>query len=251
MILGDYPAGIYFQVSSIVTVATLIIIYWISQYYGHDKPFPHSWISNVADHFPEYVFFRIATISGSTLMLLGWFVNHFYIQNVGVENVINIHQYKPSIMLVIGIIGSFLLMGTTATIDTGKMNDKWHNSCASSFFIFTLIAQIYNTAIFSHLYFKYNAVSRTSTYLKIIHLVLLIIQLLESTNSKLWTHYGEKFEENDLMGDKGIFLEWTLTLTVVFGFLIMSMDVKNFNFVYEKYGSVRRDERELQVEMMN
>jgi hypothetical protein len=29
------------------------------------------------------------------------------------------------------------------------------------------------------------------------------------------------------------------------------MDVKNFNFVYEKYGSVRRDERELQVEMMN
>jgi hypothetical protein len=78
-----------------------------------------------------------------------------------------------------------------------------------------------------------------------------MIQLLESTNSKLWTHYGEQFEENDLMGDKAIFLEWTLTLTVMLGFLVMSMDVKNFNFVYEKYDSVRREEREVSVEMIN
>jgi len=29
---------------------------------------------------------------------------------------------------------------------------------------------------------------------------------------------------------------------VLFGFLIMSMDVKDFQFVYEKYDSVRREE---------
>jgi len=52
MILGTYPAGIYFQVASLTTIFTLFIIYWISQYYGHDKPFPYSWISSIADHFP-------------------------------------------------------------------------------------------------------------------------------------------------------------------------------------------------------
>jgi hypothetical protein len=52
------------------------------------------------------------------------------------------------------------------------------------------------------------------------------------------------------MGDKGIFLEWTLTLTVLFGFLVMSMDVRNFKFVYEKYDSVR-EERDMSVETVN
>ena len=110
---------------------------------------------------------------------------------------------------------------------------------------------MYNTAVFTHLYFKHNAVSRTTTYLKLLHFALLMIQLLESTNSKLWTHYGEPLEEGDVMGDKAKFLEWTLTLTVLFGFLVMSMDVGSFKFVYEKYDSVRRQEREVSVEMIN
>ena len=53
------------------------------------------------------------------------------------------------------------------------------------------------------------------------------------------------------MGDKAKFLEWTLTLTVLFGFLVMSMDVGSFQFVYENYDSVRREEREVSVEMVN
>lgn len=194
MILGEYPAGIYFQVSAIFTILTLVLIYWISQYYGHDKPFPHAWISDIADHYPEYVFFRTATISGSVLMVLGWFANHFYIQTVGVENVINIHKYKPTIMLVIGMMGSFLLMGSTANIDTGERNNKWHTECASKFFICTLIAQIYNTAIFSHLYFAHKAVSKTTTYLKLIHLGLLLFQLYESSKSNLFENFGETLD---------------------------------------------------------
>lgn len=78
-----------------------------------------------------------------------------------------------------------------------------------------------------------------------------MIQLLESSNSKLWTHYGEPLDDDDPMSDKSKFLEWTLTLTVLFGFLIMSMDVRDFRFVYEKYDSVRREEREVSVEMVN
>jgi hypothetical protein len=82
IILGEYPAKIYFQVASITTIFTLIIIYWISQYLHHDKPFSYSWISDVAAHYPEFIFFRTATISGSVLLVLGWFTNHFYLQTI-------------------------------------------------------------------------------------------------------------------------------------------------------------------------
>lgn len=122
MILGEYPASIYFKIASASTLVTLVVIYWISQYYGHDKPFPHSWISDVAAHFPEYVFFRTATISGAVLMILGWFANHFYIQTIGIEQVINIHKYKPTVMLIMGFMGGCLLMGSTANLDTGHQN---------------------------------------------------------------------------------------------------------------------------------
>lgn len=79
-------------------------------------------------------------------------------------------------MLVMGIMGAFLLMGSTANIDTGKHNSKWHTFCASKFFILTVAAQIYNTCVFAHLYFKYKAVSKVLTYAKIFHLVLVLIQ---------------------------------------------------------------------------
>jgi hypothetical protein len=52
LILGEYPAKMYFQVASYTAIGTLILIYWISQYLGHDKPFPHSWISDIACHYP-------------------------------------------------------------------------------------------------------------------------------------------------------------------------------------------------------
>jgi hypothetical protein len=52
MLLGDYSPSIYFKVSSISLAITLILMYWISQYYHHDKPFPKTTISNVANHYP-------------------------------------------------------------------------------------------------------------------------------------------------------------------------------------------------------
>lgn len=74
------------------------------------------------------------------------------------------------------MMGAFLLMGSTANIDTGKRNSKWHTFCASKFFILTVASQIYNTLIFAHLYFKYKAVNKNLTYAKIFHLFLLLVQ---------------------------------------------------------------------------
>lgn len=47
------------------------------------------------------------------------------------------------------------------------------------------------------------------------------------------------FDEDSLDDVKGVFLEWTLTLTVLFGFLVMSFDVAHFRLVYEDYSTAR------------
>ena len=95
MIIGRFNASIFFNVAAVIIIPTLFIIYWISQYYGHEKPFPHCWISKVAQHYPEFVFFRIATISGAVLVILGWFTNHFYLRTICDEKVFNIKKYHP------------------------------------------------------------------------------------------------------------------------------------------------------------
>lgn len=138
-------------------------------------------------------------------------------------------------MLVLGMMGAFLLMGSTANIDTGKHNSKWHTFCASKFFILTVASQIYNTLIFAHLYFKHKAVNKKLTYTKIFHLFLLLVQFYVASEKNYFQNYGMTIDENNLDDVKGVFLEWTLTMTVLLGFLIMSFDVAHFRFSYEKF----------------
>jgi hypothetical protein len=177
MILGSYSASVYFLTSSITLAITLVVIYWISQYYGHDKPFPQAAISSVAKHFPEYVFFRIATISGSALVVLGWMTNLMYLKTIAYEQVINLHPYKANVMTAIGIVGSLSLMGSTALIDTGKENMHLHQMCAKVFFILTIIAQLYNTVVYTLLWQKHNILSKWGVYSKLFLAFLFIVQI--------------------------------------------------------------------------
>ena len=71
--------------------------------------------------------------------------------------------------------GGFLLMGSTANIDTGKQNTDWHVTCAGYFFKVTMIAQLLNTALYMKLCFSFNAVSKNLTYLKIVQAIAVII----------------------------------------------------------------------------
>lgn len=77
--------------------------------------------------------------------------------------------------------GSMLLMGSTANIDTGVMDGQWHGACASAFFIFTLIAQLYNTVVGWLIYEKIKTISVNVLYFKVFLIVLLVIQLLISS----------------------------------------------------------------------
>lgn len=178
--LGSFKADIFFKVCTYLIIPTLFIIYEISQLYGHEPPFPNCWISKCAQHYPEFVFFRTATISGSVLMMLGWFTNYFSLLTVAKEHAFNVKQYYPQVCLVLGLMGGMLLMGNTATIDTGKMNEKWHTTCASTFFIFTLAAQVYNAIIYSLVYAKTKAVSYNNLLFKYVLIALLALQGLLS-----------------------------------------------------------------------
>ena len=102
----------------------------------------------MAQHFPEFVVFRLATITNSVLNFLGWQTNHFFLQTIAVEAGINIKKYHTEVPLFIGIMGCLLLMGSTAFIDTGDFHETFHVICATSFFITTILAQVLNTIIF-------------------------------------------------------------------------------------------------------
>eukprot|EP00919_Chromeraceae_sp_WS-2016_P011641 GHVR01027202.1.p1 GENE.GHVR01027202.1~~GHVR01027202.1.p1 ORF type:complete len:146 (-),score=8.91 GHVR01027202.1:42-479(-) len=131
--------------------------------------------------------------------------------------------------------GTFLLMGSTALIDTGIMDDDLHVMCASTFFVFTLIAQLYNTILCWIIHQKTNKLSVTILWVKTFLVVVIFIQIYVSTA------YGElnifkKFGNmNDQYGnDVDKFIEWSLAYTILFGFFVMAQDLKQFIFVYEQ-----------------
>lgn len=83
MLIGEFPAWVIPLVGAISGIGSIIGCYFLSQLYGHEKPFPHTWISATADHYPEFILFRIGTISGAVFSLLTYFVNYFWILQLG------------------------------------------------------------------------------------------------------------------------------------------------------------------------
>ncbi len=85
MLIEGLSPAIFFKVCSAVITTVLPLIYIQSQWYGHEPPFPKCWISDCASHYPEFIFFRMATISGSMLTILGWLTNHLHIKSISKE----------------------------------------------------------------------------------------------------------------------------------------------------------------------
>ncbi len=114
-------------------------------------------------------------------------------------------------------------MGSTANLNTGRHNEDWHTHCASSFFIFTLIAQFYNTFISWVVYLNTKAISKNVLYAKTVLAAFVVIQIIYSTQYGQERSFG--LTDENLGNDVDKFIEWTLALTVLFGFYIMSLDV--------------------------
>ena len=81
------------------------------------------------------------------------------------------------------MIGAMFLMGSTANIDTGRTHPKWHGHCAVSFFVFTVLALIYNTVIYYIVRSKIGIISQGNLYFKLILLVLTVIQVYIGTKN--------------------------------------------------------------------
>lgn len=103
--------------------------------------------------------------------------------------------------------GAIGLMGSTANIDTGVRNGKWHQHCAATFFLFTSLGMFYNAFICWVLYSKTRQISGASMATKLILTALMVIQMWISSRS-----------HNNLM-------EWTYAVTIFLVFLSMAKDV--------------------------
>ena len=162
-------------------------------------------------------------------MILSFFFNYFYIITISKEHAFHVKKYKPKITLLLGILGIMALFGNTATIDTGRMNEKWHVTCAGTFFVLTILACLYNTILFWIIYLKIKTVKLWSLILKTILSVGLILQAYLDVESGSLGSY-ESFKSSDLAH----YLEFTLAFTLLGYFAVMGADLRGFKMVYRK-----------------
>ena len=159
---------------------------------------------------------------------MSYFLNHFSIIAVSAENSFHIKKYKPKITLFFGTLGILALFVNTATIDTGYMNTHLHVLCAGCFFLFTIIACIYNTLIYWVIYLHIKSINFVSLIIKTILVLGMIIQIY--LNEEGFLSYDE-FTNSDLAH----YIEFTLAFTILGYFLIMGYDLKGFKMIYRKH----------------
>jgi len=139
--------------------------------------------------------------------------------------------------MILGVMGAMLLMGSTANLDTGKSDGHWHTSCASSFFIFTLVALVYNTFIGWIVYKNIKTLSIVNLYFKTAIFASILFQLLLS---QIYGAIGLLGENKSLGNDMDKILEWSLTVTVILNFYSIGLDTKHFKFVYDSIPTIDR-----------
>lgn len=227
MISGKFPGWLLPVVGSVSAMFSIIICYWIAVSMGHEEPWPHCYISNTARHYPQFIFFRIATISGAVLLILTYFLVYFWLQTLCLEAAFNLHKYYPKIPLVLGIMGILYLFGSTATIDTGIMNMDLHVMCAGHFFILTIISCLYNTVVFVGVYRATKLITKASVVIKVTLSVLLIYQVYLSA-TKTAGIYAFGTDNSDLSH----ILEYTLAFSCLGYVLSYAYDLKDFKLAY-------------------
>jgi hypothetical protein len=227
MIVGVFPPSVFPIVGSLTAVIAVIACYYIAVKNGDEPPWPHSYISNTTRHYPEYIYFRIGTIAGAVFNILTYFVNYFWQHQLCREAMINVRKFHTKIPLLTGTIGILFLFVSTATIDTGRMDDNLHVHSAGLFFIFTVVACLLNTLVcwLINSASDTKKISSLSMDLKIVLCVLLLIQAV------LQVFYADGFFAV-VKSDLGHILEYTLSFTVSAYMLLFAYDFKDFKMAY-------------------
>lgn len=227
--IGSFRAGLIPKATFWIASASIWLCYVIAVHLGQEPPWPQCWISGTAGHYPTYIIFRIGTISGSTLLILSWFINHFWQRQIAQNAGFKILYVLPQVTLIFGIMGAIGLMGSTANIDTGHRNEHWHTTCASVFFVGTGLASFYNTFVATVLY-RYGVISKKDYAPKLIISILLAIQVyISSTHGTT----GGTFASGPLNDNLDHILEYTAAFTILFYIYLIGLDVRKYNLVYE------------------
>ena len=229
---GQFPAAYLAILSTTLAISSILLIEQISVRLGHEPPFPEAYISKCAQHYPEFIIFRIGTISAGVGMILAAFINYFWLMQVSHDSSYNLHRYHPGFTVVLSTTAICFLFGSTATIDTGIMNEHIHGTCASIFFVLMIVSQFYNTVVSWVMYQNRRVkMSGVSMAVKVVLCGLYILQLWVGTTGDCW---GQMYRGE--VGSKNIFLEYTLALSVLGYTFVMGYDVRGYRMVYRMAG---------------
>lgn len=124
-----------------------------------------------------------------------------------------------------GVMGGMFLMGSTATLDTGKHNTNWHVFNAGNFFAWSIFSCWYYTFLSWILYKKAGAVSSSNAYLKVFMSFLIVFQIILDIQAGI---HDIKPLSNTL--------EYTIAFSILAFFLIYRHDLKDFSLVYHSKG---------------
>ncbi len=226
MFLGEFSAALFPIIAFTSGTLAIIICYYISQYLHHEKPFPDTWISATADHYPEFIFFRIGTITGAVFLVLSHVMSYFWVCQTARDHAFNISKYRPGIGTIMGMTGSMFLMGSTATLDTGKHNTNWHVFCAGNFFVWNIFSVWYYTYVSYILYSKVKAGGKVSLIIKVVLSFLIVIQVYLDTKAHGLTIMHR------LHSHLSNILEYTLAFSLLGFFLINAYDLRSYKLAY-------------------
>ena len=227
MFLGEFTATLFPIIAFLAGTGSIVICYYLSQYFHHEKPFPHTWISATADHYPEYIVFRFGTITGAVFLILSHILSYFWVIQTAHDHAFNISKHKPGVGIVMGIAGAMFLMGSTANLDTGKHNTNWHVFCAGNFFVWSIFSVWYHTYISVVLYTKAKAGEKIPTIIKVVLSILILIQVVMDANA-----HEEDFLQHRVRSNLSNILEYTLAFSLLAFFLLFAYDLRKFKMAY-------------------
>lgn len=147
-------------------------------------------------------------------------MNYFLLRSLDPK----IIRYLPSISVILGVAGALCLMGSTATLDTGKHNMKWHTTCATSFFILTILACLYNTFISVMVQRKTRAFKKGGLYVKYFITMLMVVWLYLALFYKSPNKYF------------GNIVEYTLAYLILAYVAVIGYDMKDWRMEYQLQG---------------
>lgn len=151
------------------------------------------------------------------MLIMTWFMNYFLMRSKWSK----VQRYAPEVSIVLGTLGALALMGSTATLDTGKHNTDWHVKCATSFFVLTIVASLYNTFITYMVQKNTRSFNRVGLYAKYIVSAFLAV----------WLYLALFYKSPNK--NFGNIVEYTLAYLILAYQLIIAYDMKDWNLQYE------------------